>query len=133
MRYSIQLGILIFAGSFFTSMDCFMLQRNPRTTFHNRFHDQPERNATPLRSMVGLVEMKGWKRRTTSRLFLDFGKFLSDAFGMDNNDDKGKDSKKSSPRSNNQDLNIHGEEDTIHDEGEYGYVGCSNIFKIKGK
>mmetsp|Transcript_17143 Transcript_17143/g.32450 ORF Transcript_17143/g.32450 Transcript_17143/m.32450 type:complete len:142 (-) Transcript_17143:2070-2495(-) len=131
MLFSPQLGILIIFGSFFYSVHSFLPRTNPRKGVLTYIHDQP--TATFVNRKDGSFEMKTLKKKGTSGLFMDIGKFFSDAFGMDNNDDKGNDGKNSSPKSNNNNFNIQGGAETEHDEGEYGYVGCSNIFKIKVK
>jgi hypothetical protein len=133
MSFQKQLVMLIIAGPFlYGSVHCFLFQRSPRQHFHSCFHDQ-QPIAISMNNRNKIVDIKGFQRLDNSGLYMDLGKFLSDAFGMGNNDDdkEEKDNKKSTSKSN-KDLNIYGQDDAMHEEGEYGYVGCSNIFKIKG-
>lgn len=58
-------------------------------------------------------------RKDSTALSMDFGKFLNDAFSMGDNDDKEKKS-------------LQSFDDDHDEEEEYGYLGCTNIFKIKG-
>lgn len=60
----------------------------------------------------------GNKFHDSLALSMDFGKFFSDAFNM--------------TRGNGPPLNEENEDYITDDEEEYGYLGCENIFKIKG-
>lgn len=100
-------------GMFSRSLSFVLHRRNLSTNF---VHDG-------LRVDIGLRGTKFYRRKCTMPLLMDLGKFLNNAFGMggDNDDDE---SKRNQPSS----IGKSG-----IDSEEYGYVGCSNIFKIKAK
>ena len=58
-------------------------------------------------------------RKDSTDLSMDFGKFLNDAFSNGDSDDKEKKS-------------LQSYDDDHDEEDEHGYLGCTNIFKIKG-
>ncbi len=63
---------------------------------------------------------------------MDFGKFLNDAFNFGGEEDNDANKKVVAGTNSTSTGLIQGDYMT-EDEEEYGYLGCSNIFKIPGE